>query len=368
MKMMAKQFVTIAAFLVCVVVFGLTDANAQAQRDGDPSVLEVIMPLSDSDQVPDYDNPAVTSGVLSDPNHPMVQADNDDPLIAVLDTIEPPLPTGPDGELSDFFLAAADDGQDLPFRPMMPNTRPGESQLLPITGADGTRGTIMSEFSPDGSVFIPEDFTETVQRGAPADPFTVLTPEGDLILAAPAEDEVAAMLLVDGEIRVRNVSLGQTRTLLEIENMQLDVTDSVTLGQYGRIITHIYGSSAGLDLAEGAELDLARGSRIKLFFHDAPSTEGIHWGMRAKGNRVAEFTALARAGRITVSLVFEGAIAPSAAVIKFDGEYTYITVDKPKHDRPVRSEVNFSREEVPEPMTLALLAIGSGALLRRKRS
>ncbi len=249
----------------------------------------------------------------------------------------------------------------------MPTTRPAENQLQPVPGMSGTRGAIMAEFSPDGSVFIPVDFTETIERGAPTNPFTALTPEGDLILEAPTENDAIAMLLVDGEIRVRNVSLGRTRTLLEIENMQLDVTDRVTLGQYGRIITHIYSSSAGLDLAEGVVLDLARGSRIKLFFHDVPTTEGIHWGMRAKGNRVEEFTSLARAGRITVSLVFEGAIAPSAAVIKYDGEYTYITVDKPKHDRPVRSKISDQREEVPEPMTLALLGAGSAALLRRKR-
>ncbi len=371
MKNVALNISVVALCVIGAITLGPAHVWAQDIQDA-PSVLTVIMPLPDSDQAPNYDDPAVTTEALARRNPSLVsQTDPGDPLIVVLETVDPQqiMPTGPDGQLTDLFLAAGPEGrpQDLPFREMVPNTRPGENTLRPVAGAAGTRGAMMQEFSPDGSVFVPVDFSETIESPLPTDPFTALSPEGDLRLEATTEDGVAAMLLVDGEIRARSLSLGQTRTLLELDNLQLDVTDRVTMGRYGRIITHIRGSSAGLDLGEGAVLDLARGSRIKLFFHDVPATEGIHWGMRAVGNRVEEFTALARAGRITVSLVFEGAIAPSAAVIKYDGQYTYVTVDTPEHDRPVRSQVAFSRSEVPEPMTMTLLALGGAALLRKRR-
>ena len=85
------------------------------------------------------------------------------------------------------------------------------------------------------------------------------------------------------------------------------------------------------------------------------------------GDRRAEFKQLVESGKIVVGLVYNGTVTNSPAVIIFDGQYTYVTIDLPKFDRPVHSEMINTIVDVPEPMTMTLLAFGGVALLKRRK-
>jgi len=266
-------------------------------------------------------------------------------------------------------LAQADVDTDFSpaGRQMEPSRRPDTDEMQPVEGATETQAVWMDAMTSDGSVAPNEPIGNYDAPSESVDPMSLIAADGNVQIQSDDPYTSKNLLLMGGNLRAKNLTLGALPAKLELDAVRFNVTDSVTIDPKCEIITHIRNTPSGLDLEEGVPLTIAGTGRLRLLFHSAPDVEGIHWGMRAVGDRQAEFKQLVESGKIVLGLVYNGTVTNSPAVVIFDGQYTYVTIDLPKFDRPVYSQSVEKRVEVPEPMTMSLFAIGGLALLKRRK-
>jgi hypothetical protein len=367
MKKQTNIFTTLAAIWIVVGgitvnSFAWTDDNGSDSAPSSGSAGTVAMPISESDKLPDFEQPS-RSRALSDQAIPDGDSFNNSGYEFVLVILN----RSPNTDAMAPSLAQpGETGTDLMTgRPMDPTRRPDPSDMQPVDDSDGTNAVWMNVLSSDGSV-APE-LGDYDSPAVSVDPMVLIGDDGDVNIQSDDPYTSKNLLLMGGNLRARNLTLGTLPAKLELDAVRFNVTDAVNIEPKCEIITHVRNTPAGLDFEEGALLDIANSGRIRLMFHSAPNVEGIHWGMRAVGDRQVEFKQLIESGKIVVGLVYNGTVTNSPAVVIFDGQYTYITIDLPKFDRPVHSEVNGYVTDVPEPMTLSLLALGGVALLKRRK-
>lgn len=379
-----REILPVAA--VAVLAFALAGGSAfgavrdirHAARAPVKLVTEVPVPLPHSDRLPDVSAPAVVISMVPGPTSPAPAGVTDVVLdvamvtgAAVYEIVDYDAVFAEPGAKAFYAIVGAVRPADLlraqqtatprrvaarPSRPFLAVDR--LPVLLNVVSADVA--------APIVTVPIP-----TYPRATPVDFTALLNADGDVILG-PSEDEESMNILVPpGRFAVGRLELGRTRARLEMDECQFAVADGVRLMPNGRIITHVRSAPAGLDLSDDAFLEISRGAKIILLWHGAPTVEGIHWGMRAKGDRREEFRELLRTGRIIIGRLENGAMAISKAVIIFDGEYTYVTIDFPVYDKPINSralEISVEPQEIPEPASILLLSLGACLpLLRRRR-
>jgi len=239
-----------------------------------------------------------------------------------------------------------------------PDAAPRHIARRPVANTDGTRAAVIDQYT--GLAIIDNDEAETLDLGDAA---------GSVVVKAPPQ-EGRHLLLQGGRVARKSLTVGQDGGMLELDGTQFAIQQGVRIYPDGRIVTHIYGASAGLDLAKGARLDLAPGGQLVLYFHDTPTARGIHWGLRSRGDRRKEFHELIAAGRIIVAIIRDGGIAEAEPLIIFDGQYTYVTIKMPVHDRPINSTVRYLEAPagyIPEPATVGLLGAAGIALLKPRR-
>ncbi len=373
MKMQTTLIVILAAV---GLIFGGLATTATAWTADDPSndnpaptadadtVGSVAMPLSETDQLPDFEQPshsrALTNGGLPDG-----QGFNDTGYEFVLVM----LGRSPDSTTMANSLAQANVSTDFTptGRPMEPSRRPDAEDMQPVQGATGTQAVWMDAMTSDGSVAPNQPFGNYDTPSQSVDPMVLIGADGNVQIQSDDPYTSKNLLLMGGNLRAKNLTLGALPAKLELDAVRFNVTDAVTIDPKCEVITHVRTTPAGLDLEEDVPLTIAGTGRLRLLFHSAPNVEGIHWGLRAVGDRQAEFKQLVESGKIVVGLVYNGTVTNSPAVVIFDGHYTYVTIDLPKFDRPVYSQTVETRVEVPEPMTMGLLAIGGVALLKRRK-
>jgi len=375
-----REVLPVAAVAVLAIAlaggsaFGSVGDIRHAARAPVKLVTEAPIPLPNSDRLPDMSAPAVVISVLPGPaSAGVTDVVLDEAMVTgavVYETVDYDAVFDEPGAEAFYAALAGVRPADLlraqqaaashrmAARPSRPFLAVGELPvLLNVVSADAAAPTVIVP-APISDHATPVDFT------------ALLNADGDVILE-PSDDEESMNILVrPGRFAVDTLELGRTLARLEMNECQFAVADGVRLMPNGRIITHIRSAPAGLDLSDDAFLEISRGAKIILLWHGAPTVEGIHWGMRAKGDRRAEFRKLLRTGRIIIGKLENGAMAISKAVIIFDGEYTYITIDYPVYDKPINSRaIEIRPQEIPEPVTALLLGIGGLAVaLRRRRA
>ena len=341
-------------------------------------VAEAPLPLPSSARLPDLSAPAVVMSALPGPTSPAPAGVTDIVLdqamvtgAVVYETIDADAVFDEPGAKAFYAAVAVVRPADLlraqqaaaprrvAARPSRPFLAVDELPvLLNVISAHGAAPTVTVP-APMSDHATPVDFT------------ALLNADGNVILEPSDDQESMNILVRPGRFAVDTLELGRTRARLEMDECQFAVADGVRLMPNGRIITHIRSAPAGLDLSDDAFMQISRGAKIILLWHGAPTVEGIHWGMRAKGDRRAEFRKLLRTGRILIGKLENGVMAISKAVIIFDGEYTYITIDYPVYDKPINSralEIRVEPQEIPEPASICVLSLGAGlSLLRRRR-
>jgi hypothetical protein len=364
-----KTFIALMAMVFTVAL--LTSASIAAPNNGNAvtpeipeSVGSVAMPISDGDKMPDYGQPSL-SRELSQVPLPQANDQNDQDrdfefLLAALNASPEPttvLAQPAAGSKLDDLLPTG--------RPMEMTRRPPEEAMQPVVGQPGLRAAWL-ESADDGSV-APVSFTLEDTPSQTVDPLVLIGPDGNVQVQSDDPYTSKNLLLLGGNLRARDLRLGSLPAKLELDALRFNITDKVTVDPRCEIITHVRNTPAGLDLEEGVPLNIADSGLIKLFFHSAPNVEGLHWGMRAVGDRRAEFKSLIENGKILVGMVYNGTFTISPAVVIYDGQFTYITLDLPKYDRPVHSQVHEGLIDIPEPATMTLLALGGVALIRRRK-
>ena len=131
---------------------------------------------------------------------------------------------------------------------------------------------------------------------------------------------VAIDAIVLGETRIKRA---ESHGLLQLNGTQAAVATSVTILPTGRVETIVSETSAGLDLASGATLDVADGGAINIVFDAEQSPAGgEYWGLRWEGDHRAALSDLADAGKLT----WDDELVNGTAVIKNDATHTYVAV------------------------------------------
>ena len=230
--------------------------------------------------------------------------------------------------------------------------------LIPTRPVTGSPATLAAERDAAG---------ELVAGDAPV---MLTDTHGDVAITTSSQADRRYLLLQGGGVKARAVVVRGRGARLELDGTQFKVRQTARVQEGGEIVTHIHEKPAGLDLRALAGLGLPSG-QLRLYFHTAPTGKGIHWGLRAEGDRRDELRQLVERGKIIAAVVRDGGLADAKIVIVFDGDYTYITIDPPVYDRPLVKLVRFGipkEAAVPEPTMAGLLAAGGLALLRRRRS
>ncbi len=241
----------------------------------------------------------------------------------------------------------------VPFETLavhLPLLRPALEATRPVAGAPNTLGA---------ERIGPGEHSPTDQ------PLQLADDRGDLIIAPPLEADVRYVLLKGGQVKGQALTVRQPGTKLELDNVLLTVQGAATVKQNAEVVTHIRRRSAGLDLTGQTELDLT-GGRLIVLFHDHPEGTGLHWGLRAAGDRRDSLRDQIEAGELIVAAVRNGGAVDAEPLLIFDGQFTYLTIDKPVYDDPICS-FGYVKTPVPEPGLVGLLATGGLALLRRRR-
>jgi len=372
---------------VAVLAFALAGGSAfgavgdirHAARAPVKLVTEVPVPLPHSDRLADLSAPAVVMAMLPGPTSPAPAGVTD----VVLD--EALLTTAVGHETVDYDAVFDEPGAEAFYAVVVSAVRPADllraqqtaaprrvaaRPLRPFLALDRLP-VLLNVVSADVAAPIVTVPIPTYPQAAPVDFTALLNADGNVILGPSDDEERKDVRVPPGRFAMDRLELGRTPTRLEMDECQFAVTGGVRLMHNGRIITHVGGAPAGLDLSDDAFLEISRGAKIILLWHGAPTVEGIHWGMRAKGDRREEFRELLRTGRIIIGKLENGAMAISKAVIIFDGEYTYITIDFPVYDKPINSrafEIRVEPQEIPEPASILLLSLGACLpILRRRR-
>jgi len=345
---------------VCSLVIGFSSPQAAAEP---LQRISVALPLPDDDRMPDPNAPAMAFTMLPD----LPPADIPQGRVVLDKEIAANTPDVSDVRTEE--VHAPKNGAVI-LGEAPPDGRVARRLLhaLGIRPPAGPDNVVrLSVLSPDAG----SPASAFIEAGATPIDFQALQDENGNVVIRPDDFEGSRNLIVPpGRFASKTLTLESTATQLQLDGAQITIARQAHILPAGRIITHVRQTPAGLDLGQDAAIQIDRDARIVLFFQGAPSVEGIHWGMRAKGDRRAEFRRLIESGRIIVVKIEAGAIALTKAVIIFDGEYTYITIDYPKYDKPVNSEIRDVVTEpylIPEPAALALLGLGGVVLLTRKR-
>ncbi|MHC4986786.1 MAG: PEP-CTERM sorting domain-containing protein [Planctomycetota bacterium] len=241
----------------------------------------------------------------------------------------------------------------MPTPPLKPLRPPPETDL-PVLGAPQTFASVRP-LGDESDGATPVTLADTAGR--------VLVGEGD-------SARFRYLVLRGGRVSELSVRVSQPGAVLELDAIQFAVRRTLEVTNHATVITHIRDYPAGLDLDGDALLDLT-GGRLHLLFHVSPADEGVHWGLRAKGDWQDRFYRLIQDRQITVGAVELGRVTPAEPLVIFDGEYTYITLGPPVYESPIQSQVRFAviyePAQVPEPLTISLVGLGSAVLLRRRR-
>ena len=161
------------------------------------------------------------------------------------------------------------------------------------------------------------------------------------LLVSPTDNRPgrnAAVTFTNGEVFVgapeteSDAIIGETTTKgaggrLSLDGATLAVTNRATVGAKGKVHANINGFSGGLDLAGGSTLTVPDGGLISITFaaDEDEGTAGPYWGLRWKGNHLAELGKLKTQWRLTFT-VAEG--VKGIANIWYDdaADYTYVSV------------------------------------------
>ena len=201
-------------------------------------------------------------------------------------------------------------------------------------------------------------------------PISLADGSGRVLVGADAAARFRYLVLRGGRIGELSLRVSQRGAVLELDAIQFAIRRALEVTDHATVITHIREYPAGLDLAGDALLNLD-GGRLQLLFHMSPADEGVHWGLRARGDWQDRFYRLIQDRQITVGAVELGRVTPAEPLVIFDGEYTYITLGPPVYESPIQSQVRFAvmyePARVPEPLTIALLGLGAVGPLRRRR-
>ena len=241
----------------------------------------------------------------------------------------------------------------VPFETLaihLPMLRPALDATRPVAGAPDTMGA--ERIGP--GEHIPTD-----------QPLQLADDSGDLIIAPPPDAERRYVVLKGGQVVGQSLTVRQPGTKLELDNVLLTVQGAAKVQQNAEVVAHIRQRSAGLDLTGRTKLDLT-GGRLIVLFHDHPEGTGLHWGLRAAGDRRDSLRDQIKAGELIVAAVRNGGAVDAEPLLIFDGQFTYLTIDKPVYDDPICS-FGYVRTPVPEPSLLIVLSAGGLALLRRRR-
>ena len=371
-----KLITVLAALALGCLCVSAGGASSVASLDSPPgyAAIDVAIPLSDDDRLPDFDTPAAVLRLLPQPS--VVGPETPDALLDRL--IANGAPADSDADAKDRPAARANIAGSPPRRRHTIFAAPGATlnpassplpRLIPIFDN-------APQPSPETITFIAgnsaaDATTAPAPRSinpTPVEFAALLDEDGNVIIESPDPDSRRDLIIHRGRFELGRLELGRTITQLELDGAQFAVADGVDVMPNGRIVTHVRGAPAGLDFSADAVIDINRGARIVLFFHAASTVEGIHWGMRSTGDRRDEFRRLIVAGRIVVGQLHDGLMIITKAVIIFDGEYTYITIDYPKFDNPVNTPHPVVTTVVPEPAGITLLGLGGLALLKRRRA
>ena len=216
--------------------------------------------------------------------------------------------------------------------------------------------TLGAELDPDGPA------------AGGSDPLAIADADHNIYIATSDDAPFRHLLLRGGRVQGQALTVRDHGARLELDGVQFGLAGAVQIVERGEVIVHVRARSAGLDLGSGVPLNV-RDGRVTLYFHQSPEEEGIHWGLRAIGDRRDELRKLFETGGIVIALVRDGQQRPATPLLIFDGTYTYVTLDKPIADKPINSSVPPRAPDVrvPEPTLIALLVLGAPALLRRRR-
>jgi len=144
---------------------------------------------------------------------------------------------------------------------------------------------------------------------------------------------IGRVYLPPGSGRVRAATIGAdgagSEGLLHLDGTKLEITDSMVLKGEGKVTTNVNGISCGLDLSADATLTVADGGLIKIVFkRPKPGREGVYWGLRWKGDHVAELQSLA-AGETPRLTWDDTSLGAEATRVFTDGGYTYVGLKLP---------------------------------------
>jgi len=233
---------------------------------------------------------------------------------------------------------------------MAADVEPRVSATRPVAGSQGTQGAIVTNGRQDQT----------------DEPLMITDMYGNLTIDGAAEMDRRLVFLRGGEIESRLLKVRSGAVCLELDDVRLRVRQGVEVASDGVVVTHVRERSSGLDLDDDVELGIATG-RIILFFHDNRVGRELHWGLRALGDRRDELTGLIQDQRLIVAVVRSGGVADADPLIIFDGEFTYVTLDRPVYEDPVHWGTVYELKPIPEPATMVTLAASAIALLRRRR-
>jgi len=146
---------------------------------------------------------------------------------------------------------------------------------------------------------------------------------------APEQEEVIGIVaLPPGTASANTVTLGHpyaasanSQGLLHLNGTSFTVNASLTLHGTGKVETVLNGTSAALDLADGAALTATSPGGIDIVFA-APSGSGLYYGLRWAGDHVAELQAMAEGD--TPTLTWDATLLDDPVAIFFQDGYTYV--------------------------------------------
>ena len=374
----SRKLITVLAALALGCVCASAGASSIASLADSPqptcAAIDVAIPLSDDDRLPDFDTPAAVLRLFPQPS--VIGPESPDALLDRL--IANGSPADSDADAKDRPAARSNIApsplrlRHTIFAAPGATLNPARSPPRLISVFDNAPQPSPRTMSVIADHSAANATTAPAPRSinpTPVEFAALLDEDGNVIIESPDPNSRRDLIVHHGRFELGRLELGRTITQLELDGAQFVVAEGVDLMPNGRIVTHVRGTPAGLDFSAGAVIHIDRGARIVLFFHAASTVEGIHWGMRATGDRREEFRRLIVSGRIVVGQLHDGLMIITKAVIIFDGEYTYITIDYPKFDIPVNTPHPVVVTIVsPEPAGVSLLGLGGLALLKRRRA
>jgi len=137
--------------------------------------------------------------------------------------------------------------------------------------------------------------------------------------------------LKGAQVRADDVVIGSIISgasgLIEIDDTSFKVDNSLLVDTTGTLRIDVASTGNGLDLDEETAVTVVQGGVIEVNFNEAPAGGGVHWGIRAEGNRSAELGQLLADGYIQMFIPFQDAIPPEerqyVALVFEEGGYTY---------------------------------------------